>query len=216
MITFNWIHFNVLLGGLMWTVGLSVIAFACGGLVGFFVALGRTARSPLIAIPVSWYVQFVQGTPLLILLFALYFGMPLVGVDMPPLLAAAVGLTMFSSAFLGEIWRGCLQSVPRQQWEAADCLALNYWQRMFLVILPQAARIAIPPTVGFMVQIVKNTSLVSVIGMAEVTYIGKQVNAATFQPFITYFVIGAMYFVICYPLSWWSHKLEKKLNVANR
>jgi polar amino acid transport system permease protein len=87
---------------------------------------------------------------------------------------------------------------------------------MWYVILPLAVRIAIPPTVGFMVQIVKNTSLVSVIGMAEVTYIGKQVNAATFQPFITYLVIGAMYFVICYPLSWWSHQLEKKTNVGNR
>jgi polar amino acid transport system permease protein len=125
-------------------------------------------------------------------------------------------MIVFSSAFLGAIWRGSLLSVSKTQWEAADCLALTGWQRLFLVILPQAVKIATPPTVGFMVQIVKNTSLASIIGMAEVTYIGKQINASTFQPFTTYLIIAIFYFAICYPLSALSRRFERIYSVSHR
>lgn len=213
---FSWIHVQVLLQGLVWTVVLSLISFAFGGALGFAVALLRISPNRFIVWLVSGYVTLIQGTPVLILMFTIYFGLPVLGLDVSSLVAASIGMTLFSSAYLGEIWRGSLQSVPRTQWEAADCLALSYWQRMRLVILPQAVRIATPPTVGFMVQIVKSTSLASVIGMAEMTYVGKLINASTFQPFITYLVIAVFYFVICYPLSIWSRKLEKTYSVGSR
>lgn len=209
-------HWNALLAGLSWTVFLSLVGFIAGGMVGFSVALARISDNAIMRGIAVVYVNLIQGTPLLVLMFVLYFGLPIVGFEMPPLAAACIAMTLFSAAYLGEIWRGCLESVPRTQWEAADCLALARWERMLLVILPQALRIATPPTVGFMVQIVKNTSIASVIGMAEMTYIGKLINNATFQPFRTYLVIAALYFALCYPLSWLSRRLERKLNVAHR
>jgi polar amino acid transport system permease protein len=208
-------HWDALIKGLTWTVFLSLVGFFAGGLLGFGVALARISKSAVLRRGALVYVNLIQGTPLLVLMFVLYFGLPILGFDMPPIAAACIAMTLFSAAYLGEIWRGCLQAVPKTQWEAADCLALTGAQRMGLVILPQALRIATPPTVGFMVQIVKNTSIASVIGMAEMTYIGKLINNATFQPFRVYLVIAGLYFLLCYPLSWLSRRLEKKLNVAH-
>lgn len=213
---FSIVHIQVLLNGLLWTVILSLISFVFGGLVGFALALGGISKNRVVARVVNSYISLVQGTPVLILMFVIYFGLPITGIDVSSLVAASVAMVIFSSAFLGTIWRASLQSVARTQWEAADCLALSGWQRMGLVVLPQAVRIATPPTVGFMVQIVKNTSLASVIGMAEVTYIAKQVNASTFQPFTTYLVIALFYFVICFPLSVLSRRFERIYSVSRR
>jgi polar amino acid transport system permease protein len=128
--------------------------------------------------------------------------------------AAAIGLTLYSSAFLGEIWRGCIQAVPQVQWEAARALALGRWLQLRLVILPQALRVAIPPTVGFMVQILKGTSLASIIGFMELTRAAQIVNNATFRPFIVYALVAALYFILCWPLSLASRKLERRLEVG--
>lgn len=209
-------HFQALMLGLLWTVGLSLLSFVGGGSVGFLVALSRISGSRLVRFLAGVYVQLVQGTPVLILMFVLYFGLSIFGMDVPPLLAAAVAMTIYASAYLGEIWRAGLEAVPRTQWEAADCLALSRVQRLFLVVLPQALRISTPSTVGFMVQIVKSTSLASVIGLAEMTYIGKLINNSTFRPFTTYLVIAVLYFCLCYPLSWLAKRLERKLNVHHR
>ncbi len=209
-------HFAALMNGLAWTVGLSLLSFVGGGAVGFVVALSRISGNRVVRFISSAYVQLVQGTPVLILMFVLYFGLSLFGLDVPPLLAASVAMTIYASAYLGEIWRASLQSVPLTQWEAADCLALTRVQRLFLVVLPQALRIATPSTVGFMVQIVKSTSLASVIGLAEMTYIGKLINNSTFRPFTTYLIIAVLYFGLCYPLSWLARRLERKLNVYHR
>ena len=115
-------------------------------------------------------------------------------------------MTIYVSAYLGEIWRGCVEAVPRTQWEAAECLALTRWQRLRLVILPQALRIATPPTVGFLVQIVKNTSLASVVGFVELTRAGQVINNSMFEPFLVFMLIAALYFALCYPLSRWSRR----------
>ena len=138
------------------------------------------------------------------------------GLVVEPLVAAAIGLSTYVSAYLGEIWRGSLEAVPRTQEEAAACLALNWHQRLIHVILPQAVKIATPPTVGFMVQIVKNTSLASAIGFVEMVRAGQMINNATFRPFIVFVLIAALYFALCYPLSAWSRRLEGKFDVAHR
>ncbi len=204
-----------LLKAAQWTVVLSLVAFVGGGLVGFALALLRTVRFR----PANWlaagYIQVLQGTPLLAQLFVLYFGLGLFGYRVPSWVAAAVALTVYASAFLAEIWRGCIQAIPKPQWEASAALALGFAQQMRHVILPQAVRIAIPPTVGFLVQVVKNTSLTSVIGFIELTRAGQIINGATFQPFTVYSVVAAIYFALCFPLSAWSQRLERRLRVAH-
>jgi polar amino acid transport system permease protein len=215
-IVFNWSYFGYLLYGAMWTLVLSACAFVLGGAAGFLVMLARTAQSRLIRQVALVYVEVIQGTPLLVLLFIAYFGLGVFGIEVPPLVAAALSLMINASAFLGEIWKGCVEAVPRTQKEAAECLALTRWQAFVDVVLPQAARIATPPTVGFMVQMLKNTSLASVVGFVELTRAAQVINNSTIQPFLVFGIAGAMYFVLCYPLTAWSRSLERTLNVGRR
>lgn len=211
------IHLEFIAWGALWTVGLSAIAFVGGSLVGFALALARISPNAIVRNTASVYIQIVQGTPLLVTLFLFYFGLPVIGIEnVPAILAAGLGIVIYASAFLAEIWRGCLESVPKPQWEAAECLALTRWQRMTRVILPQAMRIATAPTVGFFVQIVKNTSLASVVGFVELTRAGQIVNNSIFEPFTVFTVVAIFYFIICFPLSVWSRNLERKLNVGGR
>jgi polar amino acid transport system permease protein len=196
-------------------MALTLVAAVGGGMAGFAIALARTSRSAWLRNLSLVYIQVLQGTPLLILMFLGYFGFTLIGFQgLPAIVAAGVAMTLFSSAYLGEIWRGCIESVSRTQWEAAECLGLTRWAQLRLVILPQALRIAVPPTVGFSVQIVKNTSLASVVGFVELAQAGKLVNNSTFQPFIVYVLVAFLYFLMCWPLSLWSRRLERKLNVG--
>ena len=143
-------------------------------------------------------------------LFLVYFGLALLGLDTSPLVSAAICLTLYASAYLTEIWRGCVNAIPKGQWEASTSLALNFTQQMRHVILPQALRVAIAPTVGFLVQIIKGTALASVIGFVELTKAGQMISNATYQPFLAYTFVGLLYFALCYPLSWWSQRLENR------
>jgi len=212
----NAAHMQFLFDGLLWTVGLSLIAFAGGGALGFLVALGASYGPRWARLLVSLYVKLIQGTPLLVLLPLVYFGLPSLGFNIAPLAAAGIALSVYVSAYLGEIWRGCLASVPRTQAEAAECLALRWHQRVLHVLLPQAVKIATPPTVGFMVQIVKNTSLASAIGFVELARAGQIINNSTFEPFVIFMIVAALYFALCYPLSVLSRRLERSFHVANR
>jgi len=211
MVQFSlWDIFTFLLGALRWTVALSLMAFVGGGLVGMGLLLLRFARVRGAATAVAWYVQIFQGTPLLMQLFLVYFGLALLGMDTSPLVSAAICLTLYASAYLTEIWRGCVNAIPKGQWEASTTLALNFTQQMRHVILPQALRVAIAPTVGFLVQIIKGTALASVIGFVELTKAGQMISNATYQPFLAYTFVGLLYFALCYPLSWWSQRLENR------
>lgn len=206
----GWVHIGFLLQGAFWTIVLSLMAFVGGGIGGMLVALGRVSGGKVIRMLAMGYVQLVQGTPLLVILFLTYFGLPTLGLSVSPIIAAGLSLTIYVSAYLGEIWRGCIQAVPKAQWEAAECLALTRTQRMVKVILPQAVRIATPPTVGFSVQIIKNTSLASVVGFVELARAGQLINNSIFQPFLIYLIVAAIYFCLCFPVSYWSYRLEKR------
>lgn len=207
-----------LLQGAWGTMVLSVLTFIAGGLAGLLLALARISSSPVLRITSATWIQLIQGTPLLVLMGLCFYGPSIAGFgSVPAIVAAAVAMSIYASAFLGEIWRGCIQSVHKSQWEAAECLGLTRWQRMYHVVLPQALRIATPPTVGFAVQIVKNTSVASlVIGFAELSYNAKVLNNSTFQPFIYFGSAALLYFAMCYPLSRWSLALERKLNATRR
>ena len=214
MIQLNLNHLVYLIEAARWTLLLSVIAFVGGAIFGLPLALMRVSASRLLRGLASGYIQLIQGTPLLIVLFLSYFGLGIMGYKLVPLVAAGLSLTFYAAAFLGEIWRGCIEAVPRTQQEAADCLGLNRFQQYAWVILPQAVRIAIPPTVGFMVQIVKNTSLASVIGFVELARAGQIVNNSTFEPFAIFTAVAIIYFAICYPLSLAARTLERRAHAG--
>lgn len=211
---FGLIDFLYLLGAARWTVALTAVAFLGGGLVGMIVALMRS--TPLA--PVRWlavlYVRVVQGTPLLAWLFLFYFGLPLAGIVVNPWVAAATAFAIYAGAFLGDIWHGAVLAIPRTQWEAGGSLGLGFLDQLRYIIVPQAVRIAIPPTVGFLVQLIKNTSLAAAIGFVELTREAQITNASTFRPMTVFVIVAAIYFAMCFPLTQWSRHLERKMHVA--
>jgi polar amino acid transport system permease protein len=199
-----------------WTLLLSLIAFAGGGLAGGVVALLRVSPLRPVRFLAAVYIKLLQGLPPLVLLFLVYFGSTLVGFSVDSWTAAVVGLTLYGSAFLGEIWRGCIEAIPAGQWDGGRAVALREFQLLRLVIVPQAVRIAIAPTVGFMVQLVKTTSITSIIGFVELTRTAQMVNNATFRPLIVFSIVAALYFVMCWPLSLLSLWLEQRMGRASR
>lgn len=194
-----------------WTVALALIAFAGGGVIGLVVATLRVA--PLW--PLRWlaaiYTQFFMGTPVLIQLFMIYYGSSFLGFRPDPWFAAALTFGLNGGAFFGEIFRGSIDAVPRGQWEASTALGFRFVGTLRLVILPQAVKLMLPPTVGFMVQIVKTTSVASLIGFTELARAATQVNTVTFQPVLVFGTVCLVYFTLCWPLSLYAGHLERKL-----
>jgi polar amino acid transport system permease protein len=206
---------NLLLAA-RWTVVLSLVSFAGGGIVGAIVLFLRIGGQRWMQLLTRGYIELFQGTPLLMQLFLAFFGLGLVGIDVPAWLAAGVALVLWTAAFLAEIWRGCVESIAKGQWEASSSLGMGYLQQMRYVILPQALKVAVPPTVGFSVQVVKGTALTSIIGFVELSKAGSIVTNATFQPFTVYGLVALLYFALCWPLSKSSQLLERRLHAAHR
>ena len=195
-----------------WTLMLSAIAFIGGGTAALLLLLWRYAYPKSGGRFTFYYIALLQGTPLLLQLFLVFFGLPLLGIDVSPILAAGVALTLYASAFLGEIWRGCVDAIGRGQWEASASLGMKFVAQMRYVILPQALKIAIPPTVGFLVQLVKSTALASIVGFNELIKAGQIVTNATFQPVVVYGLVALIYFCMCFPLTYCARLLERKLS----
>lgn len=195
-----------------WTLILSAIAFIGGGIIGFLVMLMRISPNKWLR-AISWiYVEFFEGTPLLLQLFLAFFGISVVfGINLSPLQAATLALTAFTSSFLADIWRGSIAAIGQGQWEAASALGFGYFKKLRLVILPQALKLSIAPTVGFAVQVIKGTSLASVIGFTELSRAAAQINNVTLQSLLVFSIAGLIYFCLCYPLSVLSQNLEKRL-----
>ncbi|MFC3942148.1 amino acid ABC transporter permease [Pseudomonas gingeri] len=210
-----WDIVNNLLAGLQWTLVLSLVAFVGGALIGLLIMVMRICDRSVARGFARAYIELFQGTPLLMQLFIVFFGVALLGVDISPWLAAAIALTLFTSAYLAEIWRGCVESIPHGQWEASSSLALTPYEQLRHVILPQALRIAVAPTVGFSVQVVKGTAVTSIIGFTELTKTGGMLANATFEPFMVYGLVAAGYFLLCYPLSLSARYLERRLHAAS-
>ena len=211
---FTLTEFWVIAGGLWATLLLSAIAFVGGGIAGLGVALARTAPVKALRIAAGVFIDFFQGTPMLLQLFLVFYGLPVFGLKVNVWVAAAVGLTLHAGAFLGEIWRGGIQAVPRGQTEAADALGLDYATRMRHVVLPQALRMSFAPTVGFLVQLIKGTSLAAIIGFVELSRSGQLVSSITYKPLLAFGLVALCYFAICFPLSRYSARLEKRFAVG--
>lgn len=216
MIQFTlWDIISNLFTGMAWTVGLSLAAFIFGSTAGLITLFARISPQPFLQVSAKIYIEFFQGTPLLMQLFLLFFGLALIGIDISPIITALIGLTLFTSAYLAEIWRGCVESLPFGQWEASASLAMNRWQQMRYVIIPQAIRISLPPTVGFSVQVVKGTAVTSIIGFMEITKTGTMIANATFKPLLVYGLVALGYFLICFPLSAFARRVERGMHVTH-
>lgn len=204
---------NLLLAA-RWTILLSAVAFIGGAVVGMLVLLARISSRRWLQRSAEFYIGVFQGTPLLMQLFLLFFGLPLLGFRIEAWTAAVLGLTLCASAFLAEIWRGGVQSLPLGQWDAARSIGLHYVAQLRLIILPQALAITRAPTVGFLVQLIKSTALTSIIGFEELVRTSNAINNATFEPFTVYGMVAVIYFCLCFPLTryarWLQARTEKR------
>lgn len=195
------------------TVGLVVASGLAGTIIG---ALFGVARSAPLA-PVRWvasiYTNFIRGIPILIILLFLYYEIPLLFpyATFSQTLTAVIGLSVYAGAYMAEIFRGSIQAIPRGQLEAGEALGLNYVQKMRYVVLPQALKIAVPPGIGFLIALVKASSLVSVISATDLTRAGRIVTSQNHQPLSTFLIVAALYFVISYPLSLLGRWYERRL-----
>ena len=198
-----------------WPIALSLTAFFGGTLVALPLVLVRLGGRVWPNRFIRGYIELFQGTPLLMQLFLAFFGVALFGIDVSPWTAASLALTSYTSAFLVDIWHGSIKALPKGQWEASRCLGLSFGQTLLRVVLPQALRIGLAPTVGFAVQVVKGTALASIIGFIELTKAGTILNNVTYQPFKVFGLVALGYFLMCYPLSRYSQYLEKKFNAAH-
>lgn len=217
MMTFTiWDILRNLLLAARWTVILSFAAFLGGGVVGMVILCLRIVPNRAAGLAARLYIEVFQGTPLLMQLFLAFFAPALFGINVPAWVAAFAALTLWTAAFLAEIWRGCVEAIAKGQWEAASSLGLSYLAQLRYVVLPQALRIAVAPTVGFLVQVIKGTALTSIIGFVELSKAGSIITNATFEPFTIYGCVALMYFALCWPISQSSRWLERRLNVAHQ
>lgn len=207
-----------LLEATQFTIYLSLIAFIGGGFVALLVTLARISPSPRAKAVTAGYIWLFQSIPLLMLLFLLGLGVPrLLGLDIDPWIAASIALIVYTSAYLSDVWRGAIEAIPAGQWEAGRALGLRFLGVVRLIIVPQAFKLMLAPTVGFMVQIIKGTSLAFIIGFHDLMNVGKRwANAPVegTEPFLIYPLMALIYFALCFPLSLWSRHLERRLGSA--
>ena len=208
---FTWNSVLYLVLATRWTLLLAAVAFVGGAVGGTLITVASVSRTKAVRFTASGFIQIVQGIPLLMLLFMSYFGVSLLGFRVDAWISVSLALTLFSSAFLGDIWSSSVRTVHHGQWEAAKSLALTHADTLRFVIFPQAVRIGVPPTVGFLVQLIKGTALASIVGFVELTRSGQVLNNLTFKPFTIYLIVAAIYFVMCWPISLWSRRLEARL-----
>jgi len=202
-------HMILIMQGLGWTVALTLAAMLFGSILGLGLAVLRSSSSRWISFPSALLIRLFQGIPLVVVIFMVYFGIARSGYNVSPFAACTIALTLFSGAFLGEIWRGALTAIPRAQWESADSLGMSSFQILRIAILPQALRLSAPATVGFLVQLVKATSVASMVGFVELMRAGQVVNGTTFDSFRVFGIVGALYLLINLPMSFAAKRLEK-------
>ena len=210
---FGFQEFLFLLESAGWTIVLTLASALLGGALALLISIARVSSNWVLRESARAYIGVIQGIPVLMVLFLSYYGLAQAGFDLPPVVAASMALSIYASAYLGDIWRGAIQSVHRQQWEASASLALTRAQQYRYVILPQSIKIALPPTVGFLVQLVKNTSIVSIVSVIELTRAAQLMNNITFEPFRVFITAALIYLAICYPMSRVSRHLEEKFRV---
>lgn len=201
--------FPYVIQGTWYTLLISFVSMFLGTLLGFFLALGRTSDLFVLRSVSRIYISFMRGTPILVFLFILYFGLPVVGIKFTAVQAAIIGFSLNSAAYIAEINRASLSSVDNGQWEAADALGFSYWQTMRGIIIPQATRIALPPLTNVFLDLIKATSLAAVITVPELLQHAKIVGGREFDYMTMYILVALIYWAICSIVTVFQDKLEK-------
>lgn len=199
------------------TIWVCALATLLGSIIGLLVGTGLHSRNRVLRTVCRAYVNLLRGIPLLIILFFIYFAVPIAfKLNISQSVASVGGLSIYAGAYIGEIVNGAIGAIPKGQFEASEALGMNAVQEYIHVILPQAFRILLPALVGFIIGLVKDSSLVSVIGYVDLTKQGKIVANLTMQPMITFLYVGLIYFVICFSLSKLENRIEKRVNRNGR
>lgn len=200
----------LLYAGLVFTVPLTVLSFAGGLSLGFVVALIRLfGPAPLVS-AVRFYVWLIRGTPLLVQLFVLFYGLPKVSIVLDPFPAALIGFTLNVGAYTSEVIRAVIESVPKGQWEAAYSIGMSWSQAMRRTILPQAARVAVPPLSNSFISLIKDTSLAAVLTVPEIFQAAQRIASVTYEPLILYVETALIYLLFSSVLSAAQVKLERR------
>ncbi len=209
-------NFYFLLSGVYWTLGVTGAALSCGVVIGLVVGLCRLSRRRMVSGPAVVYIEVFRNTPALVQLIWVYYCLPiLTGLNMTAVVSCTIALAVNGGAYIAEIFRGGIQSIDRGQIEAARALGMSSFQTMRKIVLPQAFRRMIPPFVNESVALLKFSSLVSVLGVADLTYQAQVLSTTTFRPIEIFTFIAVVYFVLCTMLSYSARRLERRLAVAD-
>lgn len=202
----------MLKAGLAFTVPVAIISFALGLVVGLMTALARISKvKPLISIA-KFYVWIIRGTPLLVQLFIIFYGLAKVNIILDPLPAAIIGFTVNVGAYSSEVIRAAILSIPKGQWEAASSIGMTHTQTLRRIVLPQAARVSIPPLFNSFISLIKDTSLAASITLTEMFQVAQRVTAATYEPLLLYIEVAFIYLIFCTVLSAVQSRVEKRLD----
>lgn len=199
-------------GAVTYTIPLALLTFAIGLVLAFFTAIGRLYGGRFVRSLARVYVSIIRGTPLLVQLFVLFYGLPTLGVVIDPFPAAVVGFSLNVGAYASETIRAAIESVPRVQWEAAYALGMTNRQALVRVILPQAVRVAVPPLSNSFIGLVKDTSLASLILVSELFRRAQEVAATSYEFLYIYVLAGGLYWIICFGLSLVQGRVENRFN----
>ncbi len=206
----------VMLKGALYTLMFALVSMVLGLILGFSVALVRVARLPVLSQIAAVYVSAMRGTPLLVQIFVIYYGLPGIGIEFDPVSAGILALTLNVSAYLSESMRGAMSGVSQGQWQAAQSLGFTWWQSMRYIIAPQALRLAVPSLSNSLISLIKDTSLVSVITVTELMLATKEVIAQTFQPLPLYLAAAGIYWVLSASFERVQKRVEARLEASYR
>ncbi|HTH14203.1 MAG TPA: amino acid ABC transporter permease [Spirochaetia bacterium] len=202
----------LLSAGIAFTVPLTILSFAGGLVVGFFTALGRLYGGPVTRTFLRFYVWVIRGTPMLVQLFLIFYGLPSVGIVLDAFPAALIGLTLCVGAYMSETIRAAISSVPKGQWEASFSIGMTWAQALGRTVLPQAARVATPSLANTFISLVKDTSLAAALTVPEMFQAAQQIAAVTYEPLILYAEVALIYLLFSSVLSALQGRLERRLD----
>jgi His/Glu/Gln/Arg/opine family amino acid ABC transporter permease subunit len=182
-----------------------------GVVFGLLFALIRFHRIPVLNFIVMAFVEIMRGAPFLIIVFAVYFALPYMGIQLDAIASGIVVLSMSATAYLSEIFRSGLMAIDKGQFEAADALGLTYFQKLRFILLPQVIKISLPSMIGQIVLTIKDTSIVSLVGVVEIVRTSRQIMQITLDPFTAFGIVSIYFAIVCYPLIYFSQRLERRL-----
>lgn len=197
---------------LQYTITLALISFVLGLILAVLVALVRVWKIPVLNQIAIFYVWVIRGTPLLVQLFIIFFGLPSIGIEFDPFSAAVIAFTLNMGAYNSEIVRAAIQSIASGQWEAAYSLGMTRGQALWRIVLPQAARVSVPPLSNSFISLVKDTSLAYTVTVVELFQVAKQITATTYEPLLLYTEAAVIYLAICTILNALQNVMEKRLS----